>query len=312
MIRFVCLMMLAGNIYAAESAVDIETAAKVYQAADIREQVRASLPVMPAHIRELFTREVSVKLSEQQLAAVSAAAERGFRIDVFEAPALAALAANLDAATVAKSQAFLTSDLGRRMVAADVAAAELGEAKIDKIMGGELTAPSTRKRDVIVEKLERATHSSESTVQVFLSMGRAVAVGAAIGSGLDPVAVGERARKSGDAGRAQLEENMRVPMRRFLAYAYRDLSDSDLKSLLAYLESAAGKRYVIAYNASMGAGYDAMGQRTGEQLGESFRELAQAQVEQPVQNEAPPAEAPPAAVPPGIAAPAAAPPPAPR
>ena len=51
------------------------------------------------------------------------------------------------------------------------------------------------------------------------------------------------------------------------------LSDSDLKHLLSFLESPAGKRYVTAYNASMGAGFDAMGKRTGEQLGESLREL---------------------------------------
>ena len=57
------------------------------------------------------------------------------------------------------------------------------------------------------------------------------------------------------------------------------MSDSDLKHLLAFLESPAGKRYVTAYNASMGAGFDAMGKRTGEQLGESLRELAQAQVD---------------------------------
>ena len=66
-------------------------------------------------------------------------------------------------------------------------------------------------------------------------------------------------------------------MRRFLAYSYRDLSDSDLKHLFEFLESPAGARYVTAYNAAMGAGYDAMGKRTGEQLGESLRELAQAQ-----------------------------------
>jgi hypothetical protein len=36
MIRFVMLMMLASNIYAADSAVDIDTAAKIYQAAAIR------------------------------------------------------------------------------------------------------------------------------------------------------------------------------------------------------------------------------------------------------------------------------------
>ena len=48
-----------------------------------------------------------------------------FRIDVFEAPALSAFAANLDADTLKKAEAFLGSDLGKRMVAADVALASL-------------------------------------------------------------------------------------------------------------------------------------------------------------------------------------------
>ena len=113
-------------------------------------------------------------------------------------------------------------------------------------------------------------------MDIFLSMGQAVAVGTAIGSGLDQKSVAERAQKSGEASRAGLEHDMREPMRRFLAYSYRDMCDSDLKHLLAFLESPAGARYVNAYNAAMGAGYDAMGRRTGEQLGESLRELAQA------------------------------------
>jgi hypothetical protein len=278
MIRLLFLMFLTANVYAAESTVDIDTAAKIYQAAAIREQVRASLGAMPEHIRQLFQADSSAKLSDPQLAAVSAAAVRGFRIDVFEAPALQAFADHLDTATVNKTEAFLTSDLGRRMVTADVALATLGESNIDKVMNGQMTAPSTPKRDAIVDKLERATRSTESTVQIFLSMGQAVAVGTAIGSGMDRVAVEERAHKSGEASRAGLEENMRLPMRRFLAYGYRDLTDSDLKHMLSFLESAPGKRYVTAYNASMGAGFDAMGRRTGEQLGESLRELAQAQM----------------------------------
>ena len=77
-------------------------------------------------------------------------------------------------------------------------------------------------------------------------------------------------------------------MRRFLAYSYRNLTDEDLKHLLAFLDSAAGKRYVTAYNASMEAGFDAMGKRTGEQLGESLRELAQAQIDARDVNLAPP------------------------
>jgi len=303
--RLVSLLLWAGPVFAAYTPVDIETAARIYQAAAIREQVRATLGSMPDQIRELFTREVSVKLSDKQLAAVKAAAERGFRIDVFETPALAALAQNLDAASVAKSEAFLASDLGKRMVAADVEAAYLGHDKIDKIMEGKLAVPSTPKRDVLIERLERATHSAESTAQVFLSMGRSVAVGTAIGSGQDPVAVGDRAAKSSEADRAELEEGMRAPMRRFLAYAYRDLSDADLKHLVSFLESAAGKRYVSAYNASMEAGFQAMGKRTGEQLGESLRELAQGQLDTPPENLPPPGIAAPAS--PAVTTPPAAP-----
>jgi hypothetical protein len=288
------LMFLATNLYAADSAVDIDAAAKIYQEAAIREQVRASLGSMPAHIRQLFAADAAAQLSEQQLAAVSAAAERGFRIDVFEPPALSAFAENLDWATVKKAQAFLSSDLGRRMVAADLALATLDEAKVNEVMSGELAAASTPRRDAIFSRLELADRVTESTVQVFLSMGRAVAIGTAIGTGMDKIAVEERARKSDDASRLGLEQSMREPLRRYVAYGYRDLSDSDLKHLLAFLESTPGKRYVAANIALLGAGFDAMGKRCGEQLGESLRELAQAQMSAPPTTDAPPSIAAPA------------------
>jgi hypothetical protein len=296
MLRFALLMLVSASLYAAQSAVDIETAAKIYQDAAIREQVRASLGSMPAHIRQLFSADTAAKLSDEQLNAVTAAAKRGFRIDVFEAPALSALAANLDPSTVKKVDAFLESDLGRRMVAADTATATLEEPEIDKIMNGEISAPSTPQRDALFDKLERASHSTESTVQIFLSMGQAVAIGTAVGSGRDKASVTESARKSGESTRTELEQSMREPLRRYLAYSYRDLSDADLKHLLTFLESPPGKRYVSAYIASLGAGFDAMGRRCGEQLGESLRELAQAQVDVPTVGPPPPAIAAPVPV----------------
>jgi hypothetical protein len=296
MFRFALLMLVPVGLYAAQSAVDIETAAKIYQEAAIREQVRASLGSMPAHIRQLFSADTTSKLTDEQLAAITAAAKRGFRIDVFEAPALSALAANLDPPTVKKVDAFLESDLGRRMVAADTATATLEEAKLDKIMNGEISAPSTPARDALYDKLERASHSTESTVQIFLSMGQAVAIGTAVGSGRDKASVAAGARKSGEASRVSLEHDMREPLRRYLAYSYRDLSDADLKHLLTFLESPAGKHYVSAYIASLGAGFDAMGRRCGEQLGESLRELAQAQVDVPTIGPPPPSIAAPVPV----------------
>ena len=278
MFRFAFLLSLAGLAHAGVPPVDIDTAAQLYQEAAIREQVRAALPSMPGHIRKLFQGNTSTPLTDTQLDAVNLAATRAFRIDVFEAPALSAFAANLDADTLKKAEAFLATDTGKRMVAADLGLASLSDADGDKVMNGDISVPSTPQRDALVEKLERAERSAESTVQILVTMGTAVATGTAVGSGMDPGPVEQRARKSGEASRQTMEENMREPTRRYLAYGYRDLSDADLKRMLSFLQSTAGKQYISAYLASLGAGFYAMGRRCGEQLGESLRELAMAQL----------------------------------
>ncbi len=278
MIRLVLMLLFATGVHAAVPPVDIETAAGLYHDAAIREQVRASLGTMPDQIRRLFEGDNAARLSEQQLAAVTAAAERGFRLDVFEAPALNALAANLDAATVKKASAFFAGDVGKRMVAADLALATQPQDKINKIMSGEITAPSTPQRDALFVKIDRASKATDSAVQVFLTMGSAVAVGTAVGAGTDPEPAAARSRQAGEASRAALAQNMHEPLLRYLTYGYRDLSDAELKAILAFFESTAGQQYVVASGASMRAGFDAMGRRCGEQLGESLRELAMAQL----------------------------------
>lgn len=282
------LLLLSATAHAAETAADIDTAARVYQAAAVRAQVRASLRSMPAKLRQMFAADSGAKLSEEQLAAVASAATRGFRVDVFEPPALTAMAANLDARTVKKSLAFLSAEAGRRMVDADVALAELDEATIDKVSNGELAGRSTPERDAMFDRIAAAARSTDSAVQTYLSIGRALAIGTAIGGGMDPLAAADRARKAADpAARQDLAVRMREPLRRYLAYGYRDLSNADLKALLAFLESPAGVRYVNAYIAAMSAGFDAMGRRCGEQIGESWRELALAQRSPPLRDGAP-------------------------
>lgn len=288
MFRFAFLLGLAGLAQAGVPPVDIDSAAQLYQEAAIREQVRASLGSMPARIRKLFQGNTSTPLSNPQLDAVNAAAKRSFRLDVFEAPALSAFAANLDAETLKKAEAFLATDVGKRWVAADLALASLNDSDADKVMNGEITSASTPQRDTVYDKLERAERSSESTVQILLSMDTAVATGTAVGSGMDPGPIEQRARKTGESSRQKLEDNLREPMRRYLAYGYRDLSDADLKHVLSFLQSTAGKQYISAYMASLGAGFYAMGRRCGEQLGESLRELAMAQLATEGAESAPP------------------------
>jgi len=287
MIRLALMLLLSTSVHAANAAtttpskeahgVDINTAAEVYQAAAVREQVRASLGSMPDKIRQMFSVDTQASVSDQQLDAVTAAAKRGFQIAVFEPAALQAFANKLDPATVKKSLEFLNSDLGRRMVAADVALSSLDEADIDKVMEGKLKVPSTPQRDALTAKLEEDTRSTESAVEIYLRIGRAIATGTAVGAGMDPIAADERASKAvSAAGRDDLAQNLREPLRRYVAYGYRDLSDADLTQLSAFLNTVPGKRYVTAYNAAMSAGFEAMAKRCGEQIGESWRELAQA------------------------------------
>ncbi len=277
MIRLCWLLLLfSANLLAADSAVDINSAGEVYLAAGLREQVRASLAPMPSKIRALFASESSRKLSDKQLAAVTAAAKRGFRIDVFEPPALAAFAANLDRHTVERSLAFLSSTVGKRMVQADTASAEIDEATIDKVTSGKLSVRSTPNRDALLARIGAAEQSATTAVQIYVAIGKAIAVGNALGSGLDLETARQAVAKSANAAADEnLQASLKIPLARYLAYGYRDLSDSDLKAILSFMESKAGKIYVHASIAALSAGYDAMGRRCGERIGESWRELGQ-------------------------------------
>ncbi len=293
MVRFALLLLLSANLYAAGSAVDIDTAANVYQAAAIREQVRASLRPMPEKMRRMFAADDAAGLSAAQLDAVESAAKRGFRIDVFEPPALAVLAAGLDAASVRDTLAFLRGNTGRRMVADDVALAGLDSATLDRIASGELAAESGRDRDALFDRLGVATRSVESAVQIYLTVARGLAIGTAIGSGMDPIAAEQRVDRNADAAmRAELAQRMQEPLRRSLAYGYRDLSNADLHRMLSFLGTRSGERYTSAYIAAMNAGFDAMGRRCGEQIGESWHELARAQRSVPAPATQPQPEAP--------------------
>jgi hypothetical protein len=282
MIRIALLFLLSASLCAklcaAESGVDMDTAATVYQEAAIRDQVRASLRSMPAKMRRMFASDDSAGLSTEQLDAVESAAAHGFRIDVFEPPAIAMLAAGLDAASVKETLAFLRGSPGRRMVAADAALAEFDAATLDMIASGELAVSSSRGRDALFDRIEAATRSVDSAVQIYLTVARGLAIGTAIGSGMDPLAAEQRVTRNADATmRADLAQHMQEPLRRSLAYGYRDLSNGDLHKMLSFLGSRAGERYTNAYMAAMNAGFDAMGRRCGEQIGESWHDLARAQ-----------------------------------
>ena len=278
--RFAVLLLLASRLHAAESAVDIDTAAKIYQAAAVREQVRASLgrdagAIAPAIRAETSPRKLSDSNSRRSRPPRSAA----FASTCSRRLRSRALAENLDPPTVAKVQAFLASDLGRRMVAADVAEARGGRRDQrqdhERRSRGALDAEARR---AVRETGARDPRSTESPVQIYLSHGRGRGHRYRHRLRPGPESVAERRARNGEASRAELEESMRVPMRKILAYRYRTLSDCGSQahagvSGVARREALRDRLQRLAW----GRVSDAMGRRTGEQLGEALREMAQAQ-----------------------------------
>jgi hypothetical protein len=275
MLRFLALFLVSANLCCAAPGVDIDTAASVYQAEGLREQVRISLGSMAPRMRRLFQNDEAAALDADQLAAVEAAAKQYFRVDVFEPPALAAMAAALDAADVRDILRFLDSPAGQHMVAADIGSARHDEATADRFPQGEPVPRASDEREALFDQILSGTHALDTAVDAYLTIARGLAAGTAIGSGRDPIAAQERVDRNADAAvRAQLAATMQEPVRRSLAWGYRELSTADLREIAAFLHRHAGERYVGAYRAAMDAGFEAMSRRCGERIGESWRELA--------------------------------------
>ena len=288
-LSFLLLLGLSATVLAAPPSVTIDAAGRLYLAAGMREQVSASLDGMPQKLRRMFVSESQGKLDAARLSAVTAAAKHTFRIDVFEPSALAAFAAHLDPATVESTLAFLASPTGRRMVAADVALAKLDPAATDAVANGKVAAPTTPQRAALFQRIAAVTRATDSAAEVYMTMGRSLAVGKAMGYGLDlkdaRASVGKKTPPPAD-----LLSSLAVPLERYVAYDYRDLSDADLRNMLAFFDSAAGKTYVNASIEALVAGYRSMSRRCGERIGESWREIARSESQdatEPTPNPAP-------------------------
>ena len=288
-LSFLLLLGLSATVLAAPPSVTIDAAGRLYLAAGMREQVSASLDGMPQKLRRMFVSESQGKLDAARLSAVTAAAKHTFRIDVFEPSALAAFAAHLDPTTVESTLAFLASPTGQRMVAADVALAKLDPAATDAVANGKVAAPTTPQRAALFQRIAAVTRATDSAAEVYMTMGRSLAVGKAMGYGLDlkdaRASVGKKTPPPAD-----LLSSLAVPLERYVAYDYRDLSDADLRNMLAFFDSAAGKTYVNASIEALVAGYRSMSRRCGERIGESWREIARSESQdatEPTPNPAP-------------------------
>lgn len=140
---------------------------------------------------------------------------------------------------------FYRSDLGRRLVAAEVAATSieaqqkmLAEAK--ELMEGLVKAPG---RQAALDRVSRAIKLEDMSVNLALNVSRAMLIGlATTGTSAQAMSM-EEILEALEQQRPQIAAETNAMSAISLAYAYRDLPVADIEAYAAFLETPAGVKY---------------------------------------------------------------------
>jgi len=152
------------------------------------------------------------------------------------------LNARVDDTKVAEAAAWFRTAAGRKISAAEIAAAmPQAQEEIAKFARGRATNPIDPKRFERLQRLDEAAGSSEFSFDVL------VAVGEGMRRGAEPFLPVERRRSMGSAdreiasARPKAIEQLRATTLVSLEFAYRDISDAELDGYLAFLSSPGGR-----------------------------------------------------------------------
>ena len=197
-----------------------------WMAVNTRSQLQAQLGALEAEERASVDRVAAVAFGAQRLQGL-----------VSES-----LSARVDDAKVAQAAAWFRTASGRKIIAAEIAAAmPQAQEEIARFARGRATNPIDPKRVERLQRLDEAAGSSEFSFDVL------VAVGEGMRRGAEPFLPVERRRAMGTpdreiaSARPKAIEQLRATTLISLEFAYRDISDAELDGYLAFLSSPGGR-----------------------------------------------------------------------
>jgi len=185
---------------------------------------------------QLGTLEAEERASVDRVAAVAFSAER------LQTLVRESLSARVDDAKIAQAAGWFRTSTGRRITAAEIAAAmPQAQEDIAKFAHARRTNPIEPKRLQRLQRLEEAAGTSEFSFELL------VAVAEGMRRGAEPYLPAERRQALGNgekdiaSARGKAVEELRATTLVGLEFAYRDISDADLDAYLAFLSSPGGR-----------------------------------------------------------------------
>jgi len=185
------------------------------------------------------------KTSDELALKLVEAAEEAYRPEALQDEIARDVARRLQVKDMKVALAWLDTDIGRRITLAEEAASSADDAAVGKFMQGLKDRKPTAARVSLITAIIEASDAEDLAVRGL----QAIALGVALG--MDSTLPNERRlglariekRVKAELPKEKLKQELRAAMLSTSLYAYRELPDEDLRPYVAFLRSAAGKRY---------------------------------------------------------------------
>jgi hypothetical protein len=211
--------------------------------------------------------EADADLEAATRARLARAARRAFGADELLADLRAELLARSDERAIREANAWLRSELGRRVRAAQAAVADDdGAAHAARYARSLSRRPPRAERLAQIRRLDAASRRTETAVDAAVALATAslLARNAVRGSPLPEL---ELRRAVAARGRAEYARKLPPATTAVALWTFEPFADGELANVIAHFESPAGRRRVDAVHVALLASYEKATQRLLAELG---------------------------------------------
>ncbi len=216
---------------------------------------------------EAAARNRLTALSEEEVQRLLQATDAAFAADTLRPAVRRALAARVPPIHLEALDAWLGSDLGRRVTSLEVAASKPDRDSDRAIRAGVARlAAASEARKRLIENLVESTRAAEAITNMTINVAVAVQRGMASVKPDGPAPPVATLREAFEAQRAQMQQAYRGMSQALFADMYQALSDAELASYLEFLRGAAGRQFLDATIQAMEQALVDAGERLGTRL----------------------------------------------
>jgi len=208
------------------------------------------------------------QLNGEQLQRLRDAARAAYGADRLRNAMRTELTASLPAAETEQALHFLATDLGKRVTALEEAAATPENSDHIEMMAADAAAALEPARKQLIERMVKATRVADFAASIVINQQIGVMRGFAVYAGHPDAGSKDDAKAQLNRYREQMIALLGPRMIAHSAVIYGPLSDEDLATYVAFLESTAGVQTSSAVGAALdkvlgGAAFD-LGRRIGD------------------------------------------------